>query len=459
MTTLSRGARLLPVALLALAACSAPEATSRPDPSAASAATTTTSTTTSTTADAYGEGWSAVHADAANSDRAAGRGADALELAWSLDLDGDVDVGALEWTINLGPTSDADGGLYLTSTVGGCHLRRLDAGTGATTWCAEELGLSTVVSSPLLDREGRLFVADGEAMHALAADGSELWSTPIVGVPLSAQFTPAGRVVFVTHVGVVHVLDRATGRPVAEPLDLVPDPTWDPAQGLWECARGTEGCPSANTPAVDLATGRLFFTWWEPGAPAAGVRAMEIDESGGGAVVTPLWSNDQLPGGSASSPTLSPDGSRVYVTDNEGSVHALDAATGASVWTFPIGVAAGGSLSVSSDGLLVPAGGSLLAIRDDGSTGTLAWRHDDVVVRGIVTQAGGDRAYATVRREAWQNDLVVVDTATGEIIDREPLPGATVFSVGITVGPDGTVFVPMITGQLFAFVPGQVPGG
>src|SRR5690606_41425329 len=37
---------------------------------------------------------------------------------------------------------------------------------------------------------------------------------------------------------------------------LVPDPSWDPGKPLWPCARGTEGCPSANTPAIDMATGR-----------------------------------------------------------------------------------------------------------------------------------------------------------------------------------------------------------
>lgn len=35
--------------------------------------------------------------------------------------------------------------------------------------------------------------------------------------------------------------------------------------------------------------------------------------------------------------------------------------------------------------------------------------------------------------------------------DREPLPGTPLFSVGITVGPDGTVYVPSITGELYAF--------
>src|SRR5690606_7140927 len=101
-----------------------------------------------------------------------------------------------------------------------------------TLWCSTELDRYAVSSSTLLDRDGRLFVADGEAMHALDADGTVLWERPIVGVPLSAQFTPEGRLLFVTHVGVVYVLDRETGEPMLPALELVPGARWDPAAGM-----------------------------------------------------------------------------------------------------------------------------------------------------------------------------------------------------------------------------------
>jgi outer membrane protein assembly factor BamB len=274
-------------------------------------------------------------------------------------------------------------------------------------------------------------------------------------VPLSAQFTPEGRVVFVTHIGHVYLLDRDTGEPVVPPVELIPGATWDPATGMMACARGTAECPSANTPAVDLATGRLFFTFWTPGAAQAGVRAMQITE-GAEPAITPLWTNDSLPGGSASSPDLSADGSRIYVTDNVDSVHALDAATGEEIWSFPIGVASGGSLSLSPEGLMMPAGGPLQAVQDEGRSAQQAWRRDDLPNRGIATQTANGRVYATINRGGAQNDLVVVDAATGAELDREPLPGATVFSVGITIGSDGTVYLPTIVGELFAFRPAHL---
>ena len=404
---------------------------------------------------AYAPGWSAVHADNANTDYSPVEGAAGVTLAWQRNFEGSISIGPLRWTINLGPTIAPDGTVYVTSSVTGCHLQALDGATGETLWCSPEVDLFAVVSSTLIDREGRLFVADGEAMHAFDGDGNVLWETPIVGVPLSAQFTPEGHVIFVTHIGNIQVLDRATGEPVLPTVELIPGATWDPATGMMACARGTEECPSANTLAVDLETGRFFFTFWEPGAAQAGVRAMQYRDDPEPAI-TDLWTNDSLPGGSASSPVLSADGSRVYVNDNVDSVHAIDAATGETVWDVPIGYASGGSASLSPDGLIMPAGGGqspTQAVRDAGDTGELAWQEDGLLNRGIATQAAGGKAYVTVDVGQFRNDLVVLDTATGAELDRDSLPGVTVFTVGTTIGPDGTVYVPSINGGLFAFRP------
>jgi outer membrane protein assembly factor BamB len=398
---------------------------------------------------AYAPGWSAVHADASNTDYSPVEGAAQLRPKWRHRFDG---------AINLGATIDPAGRVYVTesSNDAGCHLHVLDGATGETIWCSDEVDRFAVASAALLDRDGRIFLADSEAMHAFDPDGGVLWETPIAGVPLSAQFTPEGRLIFITHIGHIHLLRRETGEPVIPAIELVPGATWVPADGMTACLQGTaSGCPSANTPAVDLRTGRLFFTFWEPGAPQAGIRAMQITENPSPAI-TPLWTNDALPGGSASSPDLSADGSRVYVNDNIDSVHALDAATGEEIWTFAIGFAPGGSPSLSPEGVLMPSGsatGVVMALQDVGESATLLWRRDTFVNRGIPTQAAGGLAYATVSAGGFRNDLVVLDTATGAELDREPLPGTTAFTVGTTIGPDGTVYVPSFLGELFAFAP------
>jgi outer membrane protein assembly factor BamB len=404
---------------------------------------------------AYAPGWSAVHADSANTDYSPVEGAADVTLAWHRDLEGSVRIGGLEWTINLGPTIDPDGRVYLTSTAAGCHLQALDGATGETLWCSPELDQYAVASSTLLDRDGRLFVADGEAMHALDRDGRLLWETRLNGVPLSAQFTPEGRLIFITHIGTIYVLDRDTGDEVLPPVELAPGATWDSAGGMAACARGTAECPAANTLAVDPDDGRFYFTFWAPGAERAGLRAMRYTEDPEPSII-PLWINESLPGGSGSSPDLTADGTRVYVNDNVDSVHALDAATGEAIWSFPIGYASGGSPSTSPDGLIMPAGGRqspLLALRDEGERATLAWRSDALPNRGIPTQAAGDRTYATVAGAGLDTELVVLDTATGAELDREPIPGPSVFSVGTTIGPDGTVYVPTVVGGLAAFRP------
>lgn len=399
---------------------------------------------------AYSPGWSTAHADSANTDYSPVRGAKDLTLAWRRDLGG---------MINLGATADASGRVYVTTAaLSGCRLHVLSAATGETLWCSEALDRLAVSSSPLLDKEGRIFIADSQAMFAFDASGKLLWKTPIVGAPLSAQFTPGGRLIFTTLVGRIYVLRRETGEPVLPPVELIPGATFDSSKGAMACMRGTPECPSANTLAVD-AKGRIFFTFWTPGAPAAGVRAMQLQEGDRPSII-PLWTNETLPGGSAASPDISADGTRLYLTDNAGGLHALDAATGKTLWSVPLGYEAGGSPSTSPEGLIMPAGGGkgvVAAFMDEGQSAREVWRRDDLINRGIPTQAAGGVAYVAVSKSRAENELLVLDTTTGRTLDREPLAGNTMFTVGTTIGPDGTVYVPTIRGQLFAFRPAGPP--
>ncbi len=393
----------------------------------------------------YGPGWSTAHADNANTDYSPVRGAANLTLAWQRSLDG---------AINLGATSDAEQ-VYITTTSASGQLYALDRTTGATRWFSKAFDRSAVASSAQLDRDGRIFLADSKAMRAFKPNGEELWSTPIVGFPLSAQFTRAGHLIFITHIGRIYVLRRETGAPVLAPLELIPGATFDPTADPRPCMKGTGDCPSSNTLAIDLETDRFYFTFWTPGQPTAGVRAMQFVDGPQPALV-PLWINDGLTNGSAASPDLSPDNSRLYLTDNGGQLIALSTANGAVIWRFNLGYEAGGSVSTSPEGIIMPAGGGqspLMAVQDKGDHAEELWRRTEVINRGIPTQVAGGLAYATVvaPNQQGQLDLIVVETATGRELDRERLPGQQVFSVGTTIGLDGTVYVPTITGDLFAF--------
>ncbi|QEH42502.1 PQQ-binding-like beta-propeller repeat protein [Chitinophaga sp. XS-30] len=400
------------------------------------------------TTSAYGAGWPAVHADSRNSDYSPVRGAKKLAFAWQRKFEG---------TINLGPTTGPDGKVYLTTSADGCHLYALNSETGQTVWCSDEVNKFAVASSALLDREGHIYLADDEAMHAFDRSGKLLWETPITGFPLSAQFTQTGRLIFITHIGLIYVLDKATGNPVMETVNLAPEHSLNKTFDPRACMRGTADCPCANTLAFDQQNGRFYFTYWKPGTAQAGLRAMQYTETNGPAV-TLLWENLALPGGSASSPDISADGSRIYVNDNAGGLHAIDAVTGKNIWQFEIGYETGGSQSTSPEGLIMPAGGNgaaLMCIRDEGDSARLLWRREDMHNRGVATQAAGGLSYVTVAAAAGKlnNDLAVVDVRTGKELDRKHLPGTTIFTVGTTIGPEGNVYVPTFNGLLFAYRP------
>jgi outer membrane protein assembly factor BamB len=222
------------------------------------------------------------------------------------------------------------------------------------------------------------------------------------------------------------------------------------------CMRGTQDCPCANTIAVDIKSGTFYFTYWEPGAKQADCLAMRYSEYPEPTIST-IWRNSSLPGGSASSPDISSDRKRIYVNDNNGGLHAIDAKTGKTIWVFNIGYATGGSQSTSPDGIIVPAGGHmapLLCLQDKGDRAELLWRMDTIFNRGIATQTAGGLIYATVadtKKGRFYNRLAVIEGKSGKLIDEEPLPGITLFTVGTTIGPQGNVYVPTFNGILFAF--------
>ncbi|MCF0042029.1 outer membrane protein assembly factor BamB family protein [Dyadobacter fanqingshengii] len=397
---------------------------------------------------AYGPGWSAVHADSRNSDYSSLQGPRKVELAWQRKFEG---------TINLGPTIGRQGQVYMTTNAGDCHLYALDPQTGKTVWCTDKVNKFAVASSALLDEQGRLFIADNEAMHAFDALGNLLWETEIQGFPLSAQFTQTGRLIFTTHIGMIYVLDRKNGSLVLNPHPLSGEPPSDPNFDPRACMRGTADCPCANTLAIDQQTGRFFFTYWAPGAVQAGVRAMVYSEKNGPSI-KPLWEHTALPGGSASSPDISADGSRIYVNDNAGGLHAIEAATGNSIWEFAMGYEPGGSQSTSPEGLIMPAGGGgapLMCIQDMGQEAKLVWKNDSLNHLGLPMQTAGNLAFATVAGSPNKSykDLVIVNTKTGEVLDRVHFPGKTLFTVGTTIGGEGNVYVPGFDGTLFAFRP------
>src|SRR5690606_41275344 len=108
-------------------------------------------------ADVYAPGWSTAHATAANSDYSPVKGAKDPAPAGRRTFGG---------SIYLGATSDDSGRVYVTTNGKGCHLHALDRRTGKTLWCSRRVNRDAIASSALLDKAGRVYLADSRAMHA-----------------------------------------------------------------------------------------------------------------------------------------------------------------------------------------------------------------------------------------------------------------------------------------------------
>lgn len=395
-------------------------------------------------------GWPAIHHGPTNADAAPLPGFTDLDAAWSRDLPGNIAAAA---------TIDSRGQLYVTTnddTPGACHMYALDLATGNDVWCTDEVNRWAIGSSVLIDIDGNLYVGDDEAMHSFDRDGNLRWETPTVGAAISAQFLLNGYLIFVTHIGQVNVLTRDTGTPVIPVYEMLPGETYVQGTGLQDCLLGGPACPSANTLSVDLISGRFFNTVRPPSAAVAELRAFEYDYQND--QILPVWTNTTLGGGTASSPVISADTTRIYVNDNDGNFLALDAATGGEIWKVDIGFAPAGSPSVNSAGRGLPAGGigsKLLAVQDNGATGGILWEWATGANLGIPVQVNDDVVYAFVRQPGtvFGVDFVSINGTTGVETDRITLSPSPVFTVGTSIARDGTVIVAGINGVVAAFTP------
>ncbi|MGW6379572.1 outer membrane protein assembly factor BamB family protein [Rhodococcus sp. NPDC055112] len=399
--------------------------------------------------DAYApSGWPAAHADARNSGTSPAEGARSISFDWSRPIGAPTATAA---------SVASNGQIFVTSrSENGCNLYSFEIESGRKRWC-NRLGPGVAVSTPLVDRVTNVYVGEDGAMNSFNEHGQLRWRTVVSGTPLSAQFTADGNLLFVTHFGVVSVLNTQTGKEVVPSYQLIPTPTYDvakdlplppAAQGLEQCFFGAPECPVSTAPAIDLATGRFFVTVWRPGRPHTELVGLRYADGR----ITEDWSSDALPGGATSNPVISADGATLYANDNEGALWALDAETGEPRWSHDLGFAAAGSPTVAADGLIIPAGsdkGRLLALEDKGDHAELLWERKDLVQLGVPAQTGGSTGYTVVREGDTGLAMLTFDTDTGETLDQDTLPGAKGFTVGTSIGPGGEVVTPTLIGEVF----------
>ena len=169
------------------------------------------------------------------------------------------------------------------------------------------------------------------------------------------------------------------------------------------------------------------------------------------------WTSDAVSAGVLGSPVLSTDGKTVYVNGRDRQLWALRAEDGKPKWSVPLGFQPQTPPSLAPGGLIVAGGGPdtrLVAIQDSGDRADIVWRRDDVTPLTTSSQAGARVAYTVVADGPGRLSLLVFNPAdAGRTLNTYPLPDATGFPVGVSVGFDRRVVVATSGGQVYSFDP------
>lgn len=302
--------------------------------------------------------WVSVHRDSSNSDRAPFATTSRVKALWS----------ALDGAALINPGSINDKGVVFVTSARGHGFSNLHAISpdGKILWEAppqrdrEGLDAFAGFNAPVLDRNGDVYVGDSKQLWAFHPDGTPKWATrlpegsgPFVYQIISKQ----GYIGGITTEGWVLFFDPATGSPAVKAFRLPhgeAPATGPQLPGLWQgrlidrdagklfekIAFGF-GVQVANSPAVHPTTGRIFITAAGPkeGDSYSG-RLYGLDIVDGEVEIgfmTPMK------GGSGTSPAISPDGRYVYCAGDDGMILAIDADSGAVLW------------SAQGEGLLSPS--------------------------------------------------------------------------------------------------------
>ena len=396
-------------------------------------------------------GWPAQYADAANSSYSPTAGASDLTLRWSRSVKGELGAAAA-----LG----ADRYLAVNGqTAGGCSLMVWENdNNGRQRWCTRMV-LGGGFSSPLFDGFDNLYIGQPGLMLSYPPTQWVRWRTPVIGMPTTARFLGDGLLLAITHLGQVLVFDSHRGDVVGTPLDLVSgiNPT-DPTRGLTDCQQSLPGCPVPSAPAFSPASRMVVLGLWQPGAKAPVLAALKY-QPGQTPLLSKEWTSEEIADGAIGSPVLSADGQTVYVSGRDRRLWALNAGDGKMKWSAALDFQPLTPPSVGPDGLIIAGGGPgtrLVAFRDGGDKPERLWSRDDVTPLTTASQAGTQTAYTVVADGPDRLALLVFNPADGgRTANSYPLPEATGFPAGVSVGYDRRVVVTTSGGQVYSFSPTQ----
>jgi outer membrane protein assembly factor BamB len=393
------------------------------------------------------DGWPAQYGDAANSSFSPAQGANALRLEWIRSVKGE-----------LGAQVALGSGSYLAvngQTAGGCSLMVWEADNRARQrWCTR-LVQGGGFAGPLFDGFDNVYVGQPGTMQSFPPTQWIRWRQPVIGMPLTPRILAPDQLLVVTHLGQVLVFDAHKGTVVGAPLDLVAgvDPT-DSTRGLADCQPARPRCPVAAAPAFSQSSGIVVLGVWQPDADTPTLVGLRY-RPGQTPLLTREWTSAAVGGGPLASPVVSADGSTVYVNGRDERLWALNTADGKPKWSVPLEYLAQTPPSVSPDGMIVAGGGpgaKLVAIRDSGDHGEVVWTRDDVSPLSTSSRAGGV-GYTVARDGDTGQALLVFDPGDGHTVNSYPLPNATGWPVGVSIGHDRRVVTATSDGRVYGFAP------
>ena len=325
------------------------------------------------------------------------------------------------------PAFDAAGNLYLSPyrSYERILLLSLDGRTGERRFVlpledGDKVGglVPMVLNDP--DSGGEVvYVNTYSRVVAVRTDGSPVWSAPTglgastsaTQVALGIAWVPnADAIVGLTRDGWVFLLDRRTGAPLLStpyqlPGERTPPTTLDIPASVLAAAQtlleplvdfsGTAGLGDvlnvllggdsevANSLSVDGRTNRLWIAATASDAEDGTIDGvselgalyrLDVVPHGGGWALEPVC-HRSFAGGSASTPTLGANGSRVYLGDNVGALLAIDAESCGELWSVPLGAQIFGSVAAASDGREIYAASTtgIYQVFDEGDAGRRGW--------------------------------------------------------------------------------------
>ena len=401
--------------------------------------------------------FSAIHVNVANSDSVWGVAAPMFELDW---------VAEPSYFVGNGPLFDNEGNLYFSPQF--YHGERvvlvsLDGQTGERRWAIpadNDIQASSpafILNDPENPGSQIIYIVGYNRVMALRPDGSLIWSNATgLSIPASQvsnkskgkfhsfNYHPAtDSLVSITKAGALFAFSRKTGELIA-PIGQIPgapaisgkgtnipefvlnkvDPLMDKAFGKTD--EGLSLFSSAvnyiyggggivtNFFSIDPDSSRIYMAATAPDAEdgtedgrseLGAIYALDLVDDGNGGLEFQVLNRKTFQGGTGSTPALSADGHRLYVSDNEGHVIALDSELG-EVWRVDVGEPLVGSITVSPDNneLYAVTASDVIQLIDKGDHASRAW----------TAQLSGFDGYANV--DVQSNALTATVTANGVVI-------------------------------------------